>query len=92
MRLIPKTIFNKNKTKTQTSEDNAHSATPPKEGVKAFDTIITCLNFLLFVATAFLAWANWSLSEDSRNQVKISEKNMTVANNPYFSFVPNFKK
>ena len=81
---------NEDKTKEKTTHNETPSHLPILEGIKLFDRIIICMNFLLFAATGFLAWANWNLAQDSRKQVAIIERNMIIANDPYISFDVGF--
>lgn len=69
-----------------TCQNEASKSTPILKGLSVFERIMICLNFLLFVATAILAYFNWNLARDSTFQAKIAERNMIVSNAPYFSF------
>jgi hypothetical protein len=84
------TFPNREKAKQQTPKYETPQTTEIIKRVSVFDHIVICINILLLILTGILAWANWNLARDSRKQVEFSEKNMVVANDPYFSVQPSF--
>ena len=71
---------------TQNRADQSKQKTSkPDKSTTIFEKIMIFANICLVILTVVLAIANWNISKDSREQLKIAKQEMTIANTPYFS-------